>query len=305
MDSLITPASEIAVRQDHILTQGFRQCYKASFKSKSLFHKKHNPANFNLNTNCRWLLRHKLPPRISTNPSLRTIDFHLHLHKHWVCYVNLLRSLKSKFEPIWFEVRPCLTSISVSGTQGFNVPKQKQRRWCRRCWWRCGWCRWCNLWMRIMKMIIILNHDGPANPTNPANPADPANSANQPPTNHANSAKSASSPTPPTAKPGTLRASQLCELRYPREIRERRKLRDTGEGTIIFTTRAPSAGWWGSAALCWAKFWITPLGTCVGKNEHERRQGSRGSLLAFPKSQCGYRPRIAVLGVLSCGAWRR
>ena len=145
----------------------------------------------------------------------------------------------------------------------------------------------------------------PRTPRTPRTPPNPANSANQPPTNHANSAKSASSPTPPTAKPGTLRASQLCELRYPREIRERRKLRDTGEGTIIFTTRAPSAGWWGSAALCWAKFWITPLGTCVGKNEHERRQGSRGSLLAFPKSQCGYRPRIAVLGVLSCGAWRR
>ena len=55
-------ASEIAVRQDHILTQGFPQRYKTSFKSKTLFHKKHNPANFNLNTNCRWLLRHKLFP---------------------------------------------------------------------------------------------------------------------------------------------------------------------------------------------------------------------------------------------------
>jgi hypothetical protein len=30
-------ASEIAVRQDHILTQGFPQRYKTSFKSKTLF----------------------------------------------------------------------------------------------------------------------------------------------------------------------------------------------------------------------------------------------------------------------------
>ena len=121
MDSLITPASEIAIRQNLALQEA-QPCQIA------LAHKL--PATLStshLHLHTCWLLRHKLFP----------LHFHTRFSAHYrlptACaqaldlFCEIKRSFKSKLKPIWFEARPCLTSISVSSAQGLHVSKKNEQ----------------------------------------------------------------------------------------------------------------------------------------------------------------------------------